>query len=103
MRWDIFFCIFHIRICFVNLLGLLLLGFALEHRIKPPHFLSIFFGGGIFATIGFYLGDFAFLVGASGGMYALFGAYLTDRTISADPDLSDLKAYQTNIFTYLYL
>ena len=85
---------------FVNLLGLLLLGFALEHRIKPPHFLSIFFGGGIFATIGFYLGDFAFLVGASGGMYALFGAYLTDRTISADPRSERFKGISNK---HLYL
>ena len=85
---------------FVNLFGLLFLGFALEHRIKPPHFLSIFFGGGIFATVGFYLGDFTFLVGASGGMYALFGAYLTDRTISADPRSERFKGISNKL---LYL
>lgn len=85
-----------------NLLGLLFLGFALEHRVKPHHFLAIFFGGGIFATSGFYFGSFTFMVGASGGIYALFGAYLTDRFVHPSPKIERFKG-TTNKLLFLII
>ena len=74
-----------------NILIFVLLGFALEHRLGWLHFLIIFFLGGMFASLPGFATDFLYIVGASGGVYALAGAYMVDRYLRPDPLLERFK------------
>ncbi|MDC1478355.1 rhomboid family intramembrane serine protease [Pseudomonadales bacterium] len=74
-----------------NILIFILLGFALEHRLGWLHFLIIFFLGGMFASIPGFKTDFFYIIGASGGVYALAGAYIVDRYLRPSPLLERFK------------
>src|SRR6266511_99968 len=62
-----------------NLLFLILIGPLLEERIGAPRWGLLFFVGGVVATLAFQAIHFAdrfyYLLGASGGLSAVFGAF----------------------------
>ena len=63
----------------INILAMVCAGYAVEHVWGGFRFLVIFLMGTILGTPGLYASDLHFLVGASGGVYALFGTYLCLR------------------------
>src|SRR5881409_1428851 len=63
---------------FLNLLGLILISPTLEERIGSGRWAMLFFVGGAAGALVFLLvhfGDVVLLVGASAGIFAVFGAY----------------------------
>src|SRR5256885_4474391 len=63
---------------FLNLLGLILISPTLEERIGSARWALLFFVGGAAGALAFLLvhfGDVVLLVGASAGIFAVFGAY----------------------------
>src|SRR3989454_10770600 len=63
---------------FLNLLGLILISPTLEERIGSVRWAMLFFVGGAAGALVFLLvhfGDVVLLVGASAGIFAVFGAY----------------------------
>jgi membrane associated rhomboid family serine protease len=75
-----------------NMLGLLLLGLALEHRIGKLNFLTAFFAGVVVSSLGAYLSSHVIVIGASGGAYALLGVYVFDRYLEPDPNNERFKS-----------
>lgn len=64
-----------------NVLLLLLLGMVLETHLGRLGFAALFIGTALVAGLSSFFSEFAVLVGASGGIYGLLGAYLALRTL----------------------
>jgi membrane associated rhomboid family serine protease len=62
----------------LNLLGLILISPTFEERVGSTRWALLFFAGGAFGALVFvlvHLGEAVLLVGASGGIFGVFGAY----------------------------
>ena len=77
---------------FVNMFSLFLLGLALEHRVGKLNFLIVFSAGVICASLAGFVSDFFLVIGASGGVYSLLGAYVADRYLNPDPNKERFKS-----------
>jgi membrane associated rhomboid family serine protease len=80
---------------FTNMFSILLLGLALEHRIGRANFLLTFLAGIIISSFGANISSYFIVIGASGGVYALLGAYAVDRYLNSDPNFERYKSTTT--------
>ena len=77
---------------FSNIISLAFLGLALEHRVGKLNFLIIFSAGICASSLGAAASNYFLVVGASGGVYSLLGAYVADRQFHPDPNLERYKS-----------
>lgn len=77
---------------FSNIISLAFLGLALEHRVGRLNFLIIFSAGICVSSLGAAASNYFLVVGASGGVYSLLGAYVADRQFHPDPNLERYKS-----------
>jgi len=77
---------------FSNIISLAFLGLALEHRVGKLNFLIIFSAGICVSSLGAAASYYFLVVGASGGVYSLLGAYVADRQFHPDPNLERYKS-----------
>ena len=77
---------------FSNIISLAFLGLALEHRVGKLNFLIIFSAGICVSSLGAAASNYFLVVGASGGVYSLLGAYVADREYHPDPNLERYKS-----------
>lgn len=85
-----------------NMCSLILLGLALEHRVGRLNFLIIFSAGIVVSSLGAVLSNYFIIIGASGGIYSLLGAYVTDRYLHPNPNQERYKS-TTNRFIFIVI
>lgn len=92
--------LFHLGL---NILMLVVMGFAVEHVWGHGRWLAVFVIGSVVGSLGMYLSDMSVLVGASGGAYGVLGAYLYLRWFRNREYEERLRPLSTSVLLFVVM